>query len=119
MTKGKITVWFNGACSKCRGLKEILDSNGLDFEFRFYLENPPSMDELEGILDALGSDNPMLLVREKDPSFQELNLEGASREALLSALTVRPSMLQRPILVQGDTAVIARPPEKALEILDV
>lgn len=119
MTKRNITVWFNAACSKCRGLREILDSSGLDVEFRFYLESPPSMGELEGILDALGSDNPMLLVREKDPAFKELNLEGASREAILSALTVRPSMLQRPIVVQGDAAVIARPPEKALEILGV
>lgn len=119
MTKRNITVWFNAACSKCRALREILDSSGLDVEFRFYLESPPSMGELEGILDALGSDNPMLLVREKDPAFKELNLEGASREAILSALTVRPSMLQRPIVVQGDAAVIARPPEKALEILGV
>ena len=119
MIEGDIKVWFNAACSKCRDLKEILDTRGVEAEFRFYLENPPSMGELEGLLDALGSDNPMILVREKDPAFQELNLEGASREVILSALTMRPSMLQRPILVQGDAAVIARPPEKALEILGI
>ena len=118
MMQGTCQVWFHGGCSKCRGLREILDARGLEPEYRIYHENPPSVDELESILVALGELDPMVLVRVKDPCYEELGLEGASRETLLEALVENASLLQRPILVMGGRAVVARPPERALEILE-
>jgi arsenate reductase len=65
----------------------------------------------------LGIDDPRAMIREKEPQYAELGLATASRDAVLDAVVENPILLQRPIVVRGDRAVIARPPERLLELL--
>ncbi len=111
-------VYFNPKCSNCRTVQGILHDRGVDADYVRYLESAPSRDELERVLDLLGTDDPRAIVREKEPVYGELGLASASRDKLLDAMTEHPILIQRPIVVTGDRAVVARPPERVLELLD-
>jgi arsenate reductase (glutaredoxin) len=114
----EITVWANDRCSKSRGAEAILQERGVDYLRIPYLEDTPSRDELERVLALLGTDDPRVLVRDGEPEYAELGLKDASRDELLEALTTHPSLLQRPVVIRGERAVVARPAEKVLELLD-
>lgn len=113
----EVTVWFNPECSKCRGLQDLLSERGTDVEYRNYLEQQPTKAEAEALLEALGGDAQQLL-RSKEAVYQEMGLGEADDDALLDALVAHPHLLNRPILVRGLRAVIARPPEAGLSLLD-
>ena len=113
-----ITVWANDRCSKSRGAESILQERGVDYVRIPYLEDTPSREELERVLALLGTDDPRVLVRDGEPEYAALGLQDAGREQLLDALTKHPSLLQRPVVIRGDRAVVARPAEKVLELLD-
>src|SRR4051794_19880712 len=113
-----ITVWANDRCSKSRGAEAILQERGVDYLRIPYLEETPSREELERVLALLGTDDPRVLVRDGEPEYAELGLPDAGRDELLDALTKHPSLLQRPVIIRGDRAVVARPAEKVLELLD-
>ena len=83
-----------------------------------YLEQAPSREDLEQVMRALGTDDPRDMIREKEPVYSELGLESAGRDELLDAMTKNPILIQRPIVIRGDRAVIARPPERVAELLD-
>ena len=110
-------VWFNPRCSKSRGLKALLDERGIEAEYREYLEQPPTVAELENLLERLGTDDALTIMRSKEAAFQEQNLADADTATRLAAIAATPSLMERPILVIGDRAVVARPPERASEIL--
>ena len=114
----EITVWANDRCSKSRGAEAILQERGVDYLRIPYLEDTPTRVELERVLKLLGTDDPRVLVREGEPEYAELRLADAGRDELLDALTQHPSLLQRPVVIRGDRAVVARPAEKVLELLD-
>jgi arsenate reductase len=65
----------------------------------------------------LGESDPRVLIRNKESLYRELSLNQADRAALLAALTAHPELLERPILFTSERAVIARPPERGLELL--
>jgi arsenate reductase len=113
-----ITVWANDRCSKSRGAEAILQERGVDYTRVAYLEQAPTRAELERVLQLLGSDDPRVLVRAGEPEYAELGLADADDDALLDALSTHPSLLQRPVVIRGDRAVVARPAEKVLELLD-
>lgn len=112
------SVFFNPNCSNCRTAQGILEERGLDVDYIRYLENTPSRSDLEDVLRKLGTDDPRHIVREKEPVYAELGLDGADRDQLLDAMVANPILIQRPIVIHGDRAVVARPPERLLEILD-
>jgi arsenate reductase len=114
----EITVWANDRCSKSRGAEAILQERGIAYTRIPYLEQAPSREELERVLELLGTDDARVLVRDTEPEFAELGLDGADSDRLLDALSGHPSLLQRPVVIRGDRAVIARPAEKVLELLD-
>ena len=68
------------------------------------------------MLAKLGTQDPRALIRTGEPEYA--GLEHASRDALLDALTRHPALIERPVVVRGDRAVVARPPERVLELLD-
>lgn len=111
------TVYFNAACSKCRTAQGILADKGVDATFIRYLETPPTVSELRRLMTLLGIDDPRAMMRTGEPVYRELNLSAASGDELLSAIASHPILLERPIVVVGERAVIARPPERLLEIL--
>ena len=113
-----ITVWANDRCSKSRGAEAILQERGVDYLRIPYLEDTPTREELERVLSLLGTDDPRVLVRDGEPEYAELGLQDADRNELLDALTKHPSLLQRPVVIRGERAVVARPAEKVLELLD-
>jgi arsenate reductase (glutaredoxin) len=111
-------AWINPNCSKSRGLKALLDERGIEVEYRHYLETPPSVEEIQQLLTCLPDPDPRQIIRSKEVAYQTLGLEKADRVALIEALVSHPILLERPILVVGDRAIVARPPEKALALLD-
>ncbi|HEV2784985.1 MAG TPA: arsenate reductase family protein [Solirubrobacteraceae bacterium] len=114
----ELTIWGKSSCSKCRGACDIIEQAGSDTRFVDYLEDTPSRDEIERILALLGSDDPRTMMRVDEPLYAELGLAEADRDELLDAMSTHPSLIQRPIAIKGDRAVIARPPERVLELLD-
>ncbi|HEX3542601.1 MAG TPA: arsenate reductase family protein [Acidimicrobiales bacterium] len=111
------TVYFNPGCSKCRTAQAILADKGVTATFIRYLDTPPTIDELRRLMMLLGIDDPRAMMRTGEPVYGLQNLEHASSDALLAAIAAYPVLLERPIVVVGDRAVIARPPERLLEIL--
>jgi arsenate reductase len=113
-----VTLYFNPRCSKSRRALAILREQGIEPHIVDYLRDPPSKDELDRLLDLLGMD-PRELMRRDEPEYAEANLDdpGLTRDTLVIAMAQRPSLLQRPIVVANGRAVVARPPERVLEVL--
>lgn len=112
-----VTVWFNPACSKCRAVKTLLEERGIEASYRLYLEEAPNVEELEDLISKLGDPEAMQLLRAKDPAFSEQGLADATPAARIAAGCATPSLINRPIVVHGERAIIARPPELAVEVL--
>lgn len=112
----KARIYHNARCSKSRGCLQILQERGLEVEIVNYLEQPPGESELRQISSLSGLDFGQLM-RSGDALYRELGLAEAGPEQLLQALLAHPQLLERPIVVVGAQAVVARPPEKVLEIL--
>jgi arsenate reductase len=112
-------IFHNPRCSKSRGALEILGERGVSPEVVEYLQTPPDRATLERILDAI-PDDPAALVRHDD-NFKKLGLKAADfteREAVITLLLEHPELMERPVVFVGARAVIARPSEKVLELLD-
>jgi arsenate reductase len=111
-------VFFNPQCSKCRTARGLLEERGIEAEYVRYLDQPPSRADLEELMGLLGIDDPREMMRTGEAIYKELDLASADRDQLLDAVTAHPILLERPILVRNGRAVIARPAERALELLD-
>ena len=114
----ELTIWGKTTCSKCRGACDILEQAGSDTHFVDYLQDTPARAEIERVLGLLGMDDPRGMMRVDEPLYAELGLGDATRDELLDAMSQHPSLIQRPIAIKGDRAVIARPPERVLELID-
>jgi arsenate reductase len=112
-----VTIWFNPRCSKCRGACELLDERGIEAAVVRYLDDPPPREEIERVLALLGTDDPRAITRTREPRYAELALADADRDTLLDALAANPILIERPIVITADRAVVARPPERLLELL--
>ncbi len=112
----EVCVWFNPKCSKCRGAKELLEERGVDTEYYRYLDEAPTRAQLEDVLGKLGTDDPRTIVRTGEDAYTALGLAGADRDALLDAMAAHPILIERPIVIKGERAVVARPPEKLLDL---
>ena len=117
MADPAVTVWFNPNCSKCRTVQGILAERGVDADYVRYLDQAPSRAEIEAVLSRLGTDDPRTIMRTGEAVYTELGLAEASREALLDAMVAHPILIERPIVIRGDRAVIGRPPENVLGLL--
>ncbi|MDX6646255.1 MAG: hypothetical protein QOK40_1982 [Miltoncostaeaceae bacterium] len=114
---GDLTVWFNPGCSKCRGARHLLEERGVAARYVRYLEEAPSRGELERVLALMGTDDPRAILRAGEPLAAELGLSGAGRDAILDAMAAHPILIERPIAILGDRAVVGRPPERVLDLL--
>ncbi|HEY8516840.1 MAG TPA: arsenate reductase (glutaredoxin) [Candidatus Binatia bacterium] len=115
----KVTIYHNPVCGKSRGALEILKERGVEHEVIEYLKTPPDRATLERFLDMLPGE-PAELVR-KDKRFKELGLNAAdyvTREQVVDILLKHPELMERPVVVRDGRAVIARPSERVLELLD-
>jgi leucyl/phenylalanyl-tRNA--protein transferase len=115
-----VQIFHNPSCSKSRGALEILTERGVDADVVRYLDAPPDRQTLEHILDAI-PDEPVALVRTGDPKFKAAGLTKAdvqTRAQVIDVLLKHPEVMERPVVFVGDRAVIARPSEKVLDLLD-
>lgn len=113
-----LTLYHNPRCSKSRGALELLEARGLQPQIVRYLEAPPSAGEIKSLLGKLGITARELL-RSGEDEYKALGLgdTGLSEAQLIEAMVRHPKLIERPILIAGDKAVIGRPPEKVLELL--
>ena len=111
-----ITLYHNQSCYKSRAVLILLNKQKLDIQIIEYLKTPPDSSTLHKILEKLGG-AAELLVRTNEKEYQTLNLAQADNDQLIEAIVKHPTLMQRPIIVSKDRAVIGRPPEQALTIL--
>jgi len=115
-----VRIFHNPSCSKSRGALKILEDSGVDADVVRYLDAPPDRATLERILDAI-PDEPIALVRTGDDKFKAAGLTKAdvqTRDQVIDVLLKHPEVMERPVVFVGGRAVIARPSEKVLDLLD-
>lgn len=113
-----ITLYHNPRCSKSRTALALLRDHGIEPEVRLYLEQPPTAAELKQVLSKLGI-SARALLRKGEDAYKELNLadESLSENALIKAMVTHPKLIERPIAIAQDQAVVGRPPENVLTLL--
>ena len=112
-----IKIYHNPRCRKSREGLELLEKSGEEFEVIKYLENIPSVKELKDLIQHLGIE-PEALVRKNEAIWKE-NYKGKqlSDEEIIAAMSENPKLIERPIVVKGDKAVIGRPAENITNLL--
>ena len=116
----KCTIYHNKKCSKSRAAVELLQSKGLEPTIIEYLKNPPTFDELEEIIIKLNI-HPKQLIRFKEDKAKELGISNGDQltnEQWITILAKNPDLIERPIVVTATGAVIGRPPENVLKVLN-
>lgn len=112
-----IKIYHNPRCKKSREGLSILEESGKDFKIIKYLDEVPSKDEIKSILEQLGI-SPIDLVRTQEKIWKE-SYKGKTltNSELIKALHEHPKLIERPIVINNNKAVIGRPPENIKEIL--
>ncbi len=109
-------IYHNARCSKSRGACELVAEAGHSATIITYLETPPTKAELEDLLKKLGM-KPSELLRRGEMVFKEHYADRDLSEAeAFDAMIAHPILMERPIVVRGDKAVVARPPERVREL---
>ena len=115
---GEYTIYHNPRCSKSRSTLALLQDKGVEPEVVLYLETKPdkqALGELLGKLNMSASE----LVRRGEDAYKSCGLSATSTDGdILSAMAMYPKLIERPIVVHGDRAVLGRPPENVLELID-
>ncbi len=113
----EVCVWFNPGCSKCRGARDLLAERNIDADYLRYLDDSPPATEIRRVMGLLGIDDPRAMMRTGEAVYRELALADKQGDELVAAMVEHPVLIERPIVIRGDRAVIARPPEKLLDLL--
>jgi arsenate reductase len=113
-----VVVWYNPRCSKCQGADELLAAYGVPAQRVLYLDDPPPRTEIVRVLALLGTTDARVMIRTGEPRYLELGLADASAAELVDAMAAYPELIERPIVIRADRAVVARPPELLLSLLD-
>jgi arsenate reductase len=111
-------IYHNPRCSKSRQTLEILNEKDIDTEIVLYLENPPSAKEVASILQKLGLSSRDI-IRKGEEEYKLLNIKDQSltENELIALMSENPKLIERPIVVKDDKAIIGRPPENVLSLL--
>ncbi len=112
-----VTLLHNPRCSKSRQALALLEERGATVTVRRYLDQPLDEAELRGLISRL--DGPLeTLVRRKEAEWKALDADAGDREQVVAAILAHPRLLERPVADDGHRAVIGRPPERVLALLD-
>lgn len=113
-----ITIYHNPRCSKSRAALALLEENNINPEVVLYLDTPPDREQLEALLEKLNLGIRDIL-RRSEAEFEQFGLgdESLSEEIVFDIVAKHPRLIERPIVVRGDRAIIGRPPEKVLELI--
>lgn len=112
-------LYHNPRCSKSRGALELLQERGIEPQVVRYLDTPPDAATLRTLVRKLGI-RPRELLRTGEEEYRSLGLadESVGDDAIIEAMAAHPRLIERPILMRDERAVIGRPPERVLELLD-
>ncbi len=112
-----IQIYHNPRCGKSRSTLKILEEKDLSFDTKLYLKSPPTFEELKTVLNKL-SIKPEALLRKGETLYKEqFKGKHLTDDEWIAAMVEYPILIERPIVINGNQAVIGRPPEKVLEIL--
>jgi arsenate reductase len=113
-----VKILHNPRCSKSRQALALIEQAGVEPEVVLYLETPPAAEELDEILGKLGLE-PMELARRGEEIYKELGLgqRELSRQEMIELMVANPELIERPIVIAGERAVLGRPPENVNELL--
>ena len=112
-----IQIYHNPRCGKSRECLALLEKSGQEYEIIKYLEDVPTFDELKEIINKLGI-QPIELVRRKEKIWIEnFKDKPLSDDEIIQAMISNPILIERPIVINGDKVIIARPPEKVAAII--
>lgn len=113
----KIVVYEKPTCTTCRKLNKLFEENGIAYEKVNYFIEPLTEEKLRELLKKAKL-SPFDVLRKNEPAYKDLKVsEVKDADKLIRLIVENPSLLQRPIVEAGDRAVLARPIEKALELL--
>ena len=113
----QITVYEKPTCTTCRNLNKLFTENGVDYKKVNYFIEPLTAEKLRELLQKANL-SPFDVVRKAEPIYKELNIKAVTdEEKLIELIVENPGILQRPIVEVGENAVLARPIEKALELI--
>jgi len=114
----KITVYEKPTCTTCRKVAKALSEQGIDFEKVNYYIEPFSKSLLKSLLKKMGM-KPSELLRKNDMAYKKLKskIGELSEDEILDLMILNPDLVQRPIVEKGNKAILARPPERIMELL--
>lgn len=116
----ELTIYEVSSCSTCRKLSALLAERGVQYEGVEYHETGLTEEQIRDLLDKAGL-RPRDVLRMREPLVAELGLDdedAVSDDVLITLIAEHPRLLQRPIAVRGERALLARPVERVLELLD-
>ncbi|MCF6340855.1 MAG: arsenate reductase (glutaredoxin) [Sulfurimonas sp.] len=114
----KVTIWHNPSCSKSREAMNVLENNNSQIEIVKYLESTPSVSQIKKTLKMLNI-SPRELMRIKEDIYKELNLKDEIDDnILIQAMAKNPKLIERPVIIKGDRAIIGRPTDKIASFLN-
>jgi len=113
-----LTIYHNPRCSKSRQTLALIEEKGISPEIVLYLDTPPNKSQLSNLIEKLGI-SARELIRKGEDAYKENNLNDTSLsdEQLIDAMSRHPKLIERPIVIKGDKAVLGRPPENVLSLL--
>jgi len=112
-------IFHNPRCSKSRQTLALLEEKGITPTIVKYLDDIPDTATLKSLITKLGFNSAHDLVRNKEADYKTAGLSSQSSDAdVIAAMSQYPKLIERPIVVKGDQAVLGRPPENALQLLD-
>ena len=112
-----IQIYHNPRCSKSRAGLALLEAQGIEPEIIKYMDTPPTTEELTALLQKLDM-KPRELMRTKETIYKELGLDDVENEKqLIEAMVAHPKLIERPVVIKGDKAVIGRPLENIEALL--
>lgn len=113
----EFTIYHNPRCSKSRATLALLEENGVTPEVVLYLDSALTVGDINGLLKKLGM-NAADIVRRGEAEYKEAGLEKQSSETeIVAAIATHAKLLERPIVVRGDRAIVGRPPENVLALI--
>lgn len=113
-----LTIYHNPRCSKSRQTLKLIEAAGITPEIRNYIEEPLDADEIEYLFMNLGFESPKDMMRKGEAIYKELDLKSVNDEtSLITVLAAHPKLIERPIVDNGDEAILGRPPENVKKLL--